>query len=343
MAARLLRLRLDVLLGAFRSGARHTGGALLGVLVVVVATAALLAGLGTLEPGSWLADDAVVAGGAVVTLGFLVLPFLLGPKDPMDPRAFRLFGIPSGRLAAALGDTAEVVHLEDLYAGWTITGAVSRLRAGVLRPLAEGRPGSYHRYDWTAERFAAEPTTVPVRQVLVVEGCGSSPRSLDPWTTLRIWVEAPARLRIARGLARDGAGLQPQAGRRYGVSIQLWVSPLGVPCNQIPLGTISAVDLVSGKLLWQVPAGTSEDTGPLGVHQQEAALGAAPEAHHGRVRAGVVPAQEGGPLDRNHPPVDVGVSFEAVRRQSWRGCPGQDDAGVVHLDAFEFGKGQVLV
>ncbi|MCJ1672337.1 MULTISPECIES: hypothetical protein [unclassified Rathayibacter] len=102
MAARLLRLRLDVLLGAFRSGARHAGGALLGVLVVVVATAALLAGLGTLEPGSWLADDAVVAGGAVVTLGFLVLPFLLGPKDPMDPRAFRLFGIPSGRLAAAL-------------------------------------------------------------------------------------------------------------------------------------------------------------------------------------------------------------------------------------------------
>jgi uridine kinase len=116
----------------------------------------------------------------------------------------------AGRLAAALGDAAAVVHLDDLYAGWTITGAVSRLRAGVLRPLAVGRPGSYHRYDWTAERFAAEPTTVPVRPVLLVEGCGSSPRSLDPWTTLRIWVEAPARLRIARGLARDGAGLQPQ-------------------------------------------------------------------------------------------------------------------------------------
>jgi uridine kinase len=116
----------------------------------------------------------------------------------------------AGRLAAALGDAAAVVHLDDLYAGWTITGAVSRLRAGVLRPLAVGRPGSYHRYDWTAERFAAEPTTVPVRPVLLVEGCGSSPRSLDPWTALRIWVEAPARLRMARGLARDGAGLQPQ-------------------------------------------------------------------------------------------------------------------------------------
>jgi uridine kinase len=116
----------------------------------------------------------------------------------------------AGRLAAALGEGAAVVHLEDLYAGWTITGAVARLRAGVLRPVAEGRPGAYHRYDWAAERFAAELTTVPVRPVLLVEGCGSSPRSLDPWTTLRIWVEAPARLRIARGLARDGTGLQPQ-------------------------------------------------------------------------------------------------------------------------------------
>ena len=46
--------------------------------------------------------------------------------------------------------------------------------------------------------------------MLVVEGCGSSPRSLDPWTTLRLWVEAPAGLRLTRGLARDGADLEPE-------------------------------------------------------------------------------------------------------------------------------------
>ncbi len=115
----------------------------------------------------------------------------------------------AGRLAAALGNAA-VVHLEDLYAGWTITGAVGRLRAGVLRPLAEGRAGAYHAYDWAAGRFAPDTTAVPVRPVLMVEGCGSSPRCLDPWTTLRIWVEAPAEVRLARGLARDGAGLEPE-------------------------------------------------------------------------------------------------------------------------------------
>jgi hypothetical protein len=116
----------------------------------------------------------------------------------------------AARLVTALGDAATLVHLEELYAGWTITGAVARLEAGVLRPLAADRAGGYHRYDWAAERFAPEPTSVPVRPVLLVEGCGSSPRRLDPWTTLRIWVEAPAELRVARGLARDGAGLEPQ-------------------------------------------------------------------------------------------------------------------------------------
>ena len=113
----------------------------------------------------------------------------------------------AGRLADALGPQAVVLHLEDLYAGWTLTGALARLAAGVLRPLADGRPGAYARYDWKARRFSPDPTPLPVASTLVVEGCGSSPRALDPWAVLRIWVEAPADLRVARGLARDGDGM----------------------------------------------------------------------------------------------------------------------------------------
>jgi uridine kinase len=116
----------------------------------------------------------------------------------------------AGGLARALGGRAAVVHMDDLYAGWTLTGAVARLAAGVLRPLADGTEGAYHRYDWAAGRFCPIPTPLPVPEVLVVEGCGSSPRALDGWTVLRIWVEAPADLRLARGLARDGSGLEPE-------------------------------------------------------------------------------------------------------------------------------------
>ena len=113
----------------------------------------------------------------------------------------------AGRLADALGEGTALVSLEDLYEGWTLDGAVARLSAGVLQPLAEGRAGSHLRYDWVAGRFGTDPVAVPVSRVLVVEGCGSCARSLDPWTTLRVWVEAPAPLRLSRGLTRDGGHL----------------------------------------------------------------------------------------------------------------------------------------
>lgn len=113
----------------------------------------------------------------------------------------------AGRLATVLGTGAGLVHMDDLYEGWTMTGAVARLTSGVLERLAAGRPGAYRRYDWDAGAFLPDVVPVPVADVLIVEGCGSSPRQFDPWTTLRIWVEAPQELRLARGIERDGAEL----------------------------------------------------------------------------------------------------------------------------------------
>jgi energy-coupling factor transporter ATP-binding protein EcfA2 len=112
----------------------------------------------------------------------------------------------AARLAEALPGTA-TVHMDDLYAGWTLTGAAARLAAGVLGPLSRGRPGAYHRYDWTAGRFFPDLVPVPVPALLVVEGCGSACRTVDPWAGLRIWVAAPPAVRLARGIARDGAHL----------------------------------------------------------------------------------------------------------------------------------------
>ena len=87
----------------------------------------------------------------------------------------------AGRLAAALGAGTAVLHMDDLYAGWTLDGAVARLTAGVLRPLADGparapttaTTGPPARFAADADRRCRCPT------VLVVEGCGSCPRALD--------------------------------------------------------------------------------------------------------------------------------------------------------------------
>jgi quinate dehydrogenase (quinone) len=43
------------------------------------------------------------------------------------------------------------------------------------------------------------------------------------------------------------------------------LSPLLVPCLQPPGGTLSAIDVATRKVVWQVPAGTAEYAGPLGL------------------------------------------------------------------------------
>ncbi|WP_353654292.1 hypothetical protein [Agrobacterium sp. Ap1] len=60
-------------------------------------------------------------------------------------------------------------------------------------------------------------------------------------------------------------GFAPQAGTPYALSLTDFLSPLGIPCQQPPYGTFSAIDLVTRKIVWQVPAGTVEDMGPLGI------------------------------------------------------------------------------
>ncbi|MDC7123018.1 (d)CMP kinase [Cellulomonas fimi] len=106
------------------------------------------------------------------------------------------------RVGAALG--AAVLHVDDLLEGWDgLEGVWDRLAAQVLEPLAAGRPGRYRRYDWTAGAFA-EWHDVPVPDVLVLDGCGSARTAADAVAAVKVWVEAPRDLRLARGLERDG-------------------------------------------------------------------------------------------------------------------------------------------
>lgn len=116
-------------------------------------------------------------------------------------------------LAAALRP-APVVHMDDLYEGWSglVDGVWGRLEQQVLAPLRAGRPGRYQRYDWAAGQFAGW-VDVPVSAALVVEGVGSAALPVDPWAVLRVWVEAPQEVRMARGVERDGEALRDEWAR----------------------------------------------------------------------------------------------------------------------------------
>lgn len=55
----------------------------------------------------------------------------------------------------------------------------------------------------------------------------------------------------------------PQLGTPFGMRREMLMSPLGLPCVSPPWGTLSAVDLRSGEILWQVPHGTVRDIAPV--------------------------------------------------------------------------------
>jgi uridine kinase len=106
--------------------------------------------------------------------------------------------------------TVHLVQMDDLYEGWGGLGDVaSRVRDDIVEPLAHGRPGRYRRWDWAAGAWAESHTVDPV-SLLVIEGVGAGALEYRDRIGTLVWVEAPALVRITRGLVRDGEAMRPE-------------------------------------------------------------------------------------------------------------------------------------
>ena len=62
-----------------------------------------------------------------------------------------------------------------------------------------------------------------------------------------------------------GMGAVPMAGTPYKVNKNRFMSALGIPCQKPPFGTMTAIDMKTRQVAWQVPLGTIQDTGPMGI------------------------------------------------------------------------------
>jgi quinate dehydrogenase (quinone) len=60
-------------------------------------------------------------------------------------------------------------------------------------------------------------------------------------------------------------GLASMYGTPYWSDRNRFMSPAGIPCQEPPFGTMTAINLATRKIAWQVPVGTVRDTGPMGV------------------------------------------------------------------------------
>ncbi len=62
---------------------------------------------------------------------------------------------------------------------------------------------------------------------------------------------------------RQGVGLQE--GAPFAAKSEVLMSPFGAPCSPLPWGSILAVDLEAGEVVWERPFGTTRDMTPLPV------------------------------------------------------------------------------
>jgi uridine kinase len=132
-------------------------------------------------------------------------------REPI--RGIRIVGVdgPSGagkshlttRLAARL--SAPVVAVDDFVSWGNVTGWWPRFDAQVLTPLLAGRDAVWQARDWTDWYGDAlgEWKTLRWSPTVIIEGVTCTRRETVGRLCYAVWVEAPAGVRRARGLARD--------------------------------------------------------------------------------------------------------------------------------------------
>jgi len=102
---------------------------------------------------------------------------------------------------AALIPEAQCVATDEF---WTGDGFdIDRIAAEVIAPLAQGVAARFASYDWPT-RTHRGPRTVEPHGIVIVEGVCALHRTLRDAYAVRVWVDAPAEVRLARAVARDG-------------------------------------------------------------------------------------------------------------------------------------------
>jgi uridine kinase len=99
---------------------------------------------------------------------------------------------------------AQVVGTDEFWDGGEFE--LSRLKREVVDPLLHGEEARFYGFDWDARRRFEDERVVQPEGVVVIEGVCALHRMFRDAYDLRIWVEAPRELRLARGVERDGEG-----------------------------------------------------------------------------------------------------------------------------------------
>ncbi|WP_172875998.1 uridine kinase family protein [Micromonospora inositola] len=135
-------------------------------------------------------------------------------REPVH--GIRIVGVdgPSGGgkslLARRLAEltSAPVVEIDDFVSWDDFAGWWPRFDEQVLTPLLAGRDARYQVRDWARDWRGGSLgswKTLPWHPLVILEGVTCTRRETVGRLAYAIWVEADPAVRLARGLARDGA------------------------------------------------------------------------------------------------------------------------------------------
>lgn len=126
---------------------------------------------------------------------------------------------------------------------------------GEFTPLSDKQrtliyPGYYGGFNWGGGAIDASTGTLIVNDIRMAQ-----------WGR---FIKQDEAKRIGLTPSTEGE-YSEQLGTPWGVERSMFVSPLGIPCFKPPFGTMTAIDLESGKTKWQVPMGSIQDAPVRGI------------------------------------------------------------------------------
>ncbi|MEK4429042.1 AAA family ATPase [Paenibacillus sp. FSL M7-0802] len=123
------------------------------------------------------------------------------------------------RLKETFTENVFVVHMDDFYLPSEQRKHIEntddigkdfdwkRLLNQVILPLSKGLLGKYQRYDWNTDTLT-EWNTVSGGSIVIIEGVYTLRTELFRYYDYTIWVDTPNKIRLQRGIDRDGENMR---------------------------------------------------------------------------------------------------------------------------------------
>jgi uridine kinase len=107
---------------------------------------------------------------------------------------------------------SQIVATDEFFNGQLFE--LDRLLSDVVEVLRSGRVASYKSWDWASGRPIEQRTVVP-RGVVIIDGVCALDQRFREFEAVRVWVQTPVEVRLARGIARDGESSRDQWINRW--------------------------------------------------------------------------------------------------------------------------------